>query len=320
MKQVVVRLIVAVCVIVAALGPASAATVAVGLLGSYSATTWPILVAQKKGFFSEQSITPDIIFAPSAPSLTQQLIGGSLDVIGASGVAEPLLAADRKAPVAILRVVGATPNLDLLVKPGITSIEQLKGHRISVAQLSGMTRIMFDAMIVPHGLTIDDFTVTEADSSAQRLAALASGAVDATMLATPLNFLAEQQGFKRLAAFRDSSPDMPQTCAAVNTRWAAAHPDLVTGLVAAIDKAIDWLYDPVNRDEAVRLIVATTKENPEIVGKSLDYLLSIGFFAKTDTISRSVFEDYISKLRALKLVKTDLKLEQAVYPTVRIVN
>lgn len=320
MKQIMIRLLLAVLLAAAVLGQASAASVTMGLLGSYSATTWPILIAQKKGFFATQSITPDIVFAPSAPSLTQQLIGGSLDVIGASGVAEPLLAAERKAPVAILRLIGAVPNLELIAKPQFTSIEQLKGHMISVAQLSGITRIMFEAITVPHGLTVKDFEITEADSSGQRLAALESGAVDATLLAPPLNFIAKQQGFRQLAELRDYAPNLPQTCMVVNTTWARAHPDLVAGLVTAVDKATAWLYDPSNRDEAVKLIVATTKEKPELIASSLDYLIRIGYFAKTDTISRNALDDYIKKLHALRFLKTDLKVEQAVYPTVQLVN
>jgi len=300
--------------------PAAAETLTMGLLGTYSATTWPVLVAIKKGFFATQKIEPDIIFAPSAPSLTQQLIAGSIDVIGASGVAEPLLAVEQKAPVAILRVMGAVPNLELVAKPQFTSIEQLKGHRISVAQLSGITRVLFEAMTVPHGLTVKDFDIIEADSSGQRLAALQAGAVDATILAPPLNFIAEEHGFKELARLIDYAPNMPQTCMVISTRWAKAHLNLVQGLVIAVDQATDWLYDPKNRDEAIKIIDAATKESPELTSKSLDFLIKIGYFAKTDTISRSAFDLYITKLRELKFLKTDLKIDQAVYPTVKLVN
>jgi NitT/TauT family transport system substrate-binding protein len=299
---------------------ASAETVTIGLLGSYSATTWPFLIADKKGYFAEQKIEPDVVFGPSAPSLTQQLIARSLDVIGASGVAEPLLASERKAPVAILRIVGAVPNLELITKPDIASIEQLKGRRISVAQLSGVTRILFEAMTVPHGLKVEDFDITQADSSGQRLAALESGAVDATILVPPLNFIAENRGFKRLAALNDYAPDMPQTCMVVNTSWAKAHPAAVQGLVAAINKATDWLYEPANHDEAVKIIVAATKQDAALTSRSLDLLNKIGYYAKTDTISRKSFERYIPKLRELKYLLTDLKIDQAIYPTVKLVD
>jgi ABC-type nitrate/sulfonate/bicarbonate transport system substrate-binding protein len=320
MKRGILNLVVAGFVAAGSVGSAAAETVTIGLLGSYSATTWPVLIASKKGFFAEQKIEPDVVFAPSAPSLTQQLITGSIHIIGASGCAEPLLAAEQKAPVAILRIVGAKPNMELVTKADIKSIADLKGRKISVAQLSGITGILFEAMIAPQGLTVKDFEIFQANSSGQRLAALKSGAVDATILVPPQNFIAEQQGFKRLAKLITYAPDVPQTCMIVNSDWAKAHPNLVKGMVTAVNKATDWLYDAKNRDEAVKTIVATAKGDPKLIEKSLDFLVEIGYFAKTDAVSRKAFANYMSKLRASNYLKSDLKLEQAVYPTVKLVD
>src|SRR5215470_14458328 len=63
------------------LGPTTglaADTVVTGVLGSYTSGVWPFLIGMRKGFFDRHNIKPDVVFAPTAPGLVQQLAAGSL--------------------------------------------------------------------------------------------------------------------------------------------------------------------------------------------------------------------------------------------------
>lgn len=299
-------------------GPASAEKVTLGLFGSWSAASWPYLIAEQKGFFAEQNIEADTIFAPSAATLVQQLAAGSLDAVGASGVAEPINAAEKGAPVAIVRLIGAEPNYDLVSKPEITSIEGLKGKMISIGGLTDINRVQIDKMINPHGLKISDFDVTVIGSTGARFAGLQSGAIDATMLVPPFNFVAEKMGFRRLGQLLDYAKDMPQTCMMVYTPWAQKNPQMLKGLITAVNKSIDWFYDLKNRDEAINMMATASKANREEVAESYDFLVKIQHFAKSDAIPRAPFESLIKDMRDLKFVLSDVKLEQIVYPGIKI--
>src|SRR5262249_37498791 len=83
----------------------SAETVVTGVLGSYTSGVWPFLIGMKKGFFARHDIRPDVVFVPTAPGLVQQLAAGSLDIAAVNGLAEPLHAVEKGAPVAIMRII-----------------------------------------------------------------------------------------------------------------------------------------------------------------------------------------------------------------------
>ena len=104
----------------------------------------------------------------------------------------------------------------------------------------------------------------------------------------------------------------------VNTAWAQKNPQLVKGLVVAMNKSIAWFYDPKNRDEAIDLMTVASKANRNEVADSYDYNIKIQHFAKTDVIERRPFEALIKDMRDLNLVHSDVTLEQVVYPGVKI--
>src|SRR5919201_3654686 len=85
------------------------------------------------------------------------------------------------------------------------------------------------------------------------------------------------EGFPRLAYATDYVPKYQWITMAVSKNWARDNEDkLVRALRAQID-AYRWVYDPRNRDEAVALIVETTKA--------------------TEAIARTTFELYVDQLK-----------------------
>ena len=115
--------------------------VVTGVLGSYTSGVWPFLIAMKKGFFARHGIKPDVVFVPTAPGLVQQLAAGSLDLIAVNGLVEPLHAVEKGAPVAIMRIIGQTPNYVMIGQPGIKNLSDLKGKKIAIGGLREHARI-----------------------------------------------------------------------------------------------------------------------------------------------------------------------------------
>src|SRR5258706_322634 len=110
----------------------SADSVVTGVLGSYTSGVWPFLIGMKKGFFAQHDIRPDVVFVPTAPGLVQQLAAGSLDIIAVNGLVEPLHAVEKGAPVAIMRIIGQTPNYVMIGRRGIADLKSLKGKKIAI--------------------------------------------------------------------------------------------------------------------------------------------------------------------------------------------
>src|SRR5436190_19068629 len=118
---------------------AQAETITIGLVGTASATHWPIYAGLKKGYYAAADIKLDMIFTPSSGALVQQLAAGSLDAALSTGIVDPAYAIDKGAPIALVRIEIQSPPYALLAKPAIKGIKELKGKTIMLDGPKGNT-------------------------------------------------------------------------------------------------------------------------------------------------------------------------------------
>ena len=129
----------------------------------------------------------------SGPPMLQAMGAGSVD-IGGVGNAPPVFAAAGGSKIAIVGAYQANPlGSALLVPKGspITSVAQLKGKRIAVAQGSSADYHLL-TVLNKAGLSVHDVTLTYLQP-AEGLAALSSGHVDAWDIWSPFVEQAEVQ-------------------------------------------------------------------------------------------------------------------------------
>jgi sulfonate transport system substrate-binding protein len=134
----------------------------------------------------------------SGPPMLQAMSAGALDV-GGVGDAPPVFAAAGGAKLAIVGALSTNPNNAALVVPNgssITSVSQLKGKRIAVAQGSSADYHLL-TVLNKAGLTVHDVTL-EYLQPAQALAALSSGSVDAWDIWAPFIQQAVAQDHARI--------------------------------------------------------------------------------------------------------------------------
>ncbi|HEY6259792.1 MAG TPA: ABC transporter substrate-binding protein [Xanthobacteraceae bacterium] len=291
------------------IGARSADPVVTGVLGSYTSGVWPFLIGMKKGFFARHDIRPDVVFVPTAPGLVQQLAAGSLDLIAVNGLAEPLHAVEKGAPVAIMRIIGQTPNYVMISRRDIPDLKSLKGKKIAIGGLRDINKIYLDRVLIPNGLKDGDYDIIVIGATGARFAALQSGAIDATMLVPPFNFTAIKAGFTSLGLVRDYAKDLPQTGMQVSKRWAAAHPNEARAINQVIDEAVAWFYRPENRNEAIEILTQASKANREEIADSYDFLVGIEFFARTSAIRREPLNAMMKDMVAIKDMASIIPIE-----------
>ena len=158
--------------------PASSAT-GVTLRVGDQAGTGAEAQLQAAGLLSKLPFKVQFSDFTSGPPILQALSAGDLDV-GGVGDAPPVFAAAGGAKIAIVGEYANNPASAALVVPkgsAITSITQLKGKKIAVAQGSSadyhLLTVLKAAGLTPKDVTLDYLQPAEA------LAALQSGAVDA---------------------------------------------------------------------------------------------------------------------------------------------
>lgn len=299
---------------------ARAETVTIGLVGTASATHWPIYIGLKQGFYASQDITLDLVFTPSSAALLQQLSAGSLDMALSAGIVDPIYAIDKGAPIAIVRLEMQSPPYALIAKPTIKGITELKGKTIMVDGPKGITKIYVERMLAANGIKPGEFDLVFAGATAARFSALQAGAIDATVLLPPFNFYADTAGLKTLGLTVDYTPELPFTAAVVNRNWAASHRSTLDKMLAVHNRSVAWFLDQTHRDEAIAVMVEASKQNAGDVGKAYDFLCGKNFFEPTGKVSKTKMNAMLGALRELGDISPGLEVDRLLLPGVTQVS
>jgi NitT/TauT family transport system substrate-binding protein len=298
-------------------GPALAAEkVTVGKVGAGSAPHWPLYIASDKGFFQKRGIELDVIAASSNPTMLQQTAAGSLDVGISAGSPDPIRAADKGAPVVILRIDCAVSPYALVTKANIGTLADLKGKIISLDSPKGITRAYLDRIMEPTGLKEGAFDLVFQGATPARLAALQSGSVDAAMLVTPFDAYAEAQGFKTLVLVNDLVKDIPFSVTVANRTWVEKNKQTAKDFEAAINEAVAWFYDSKNRSEAIAIAARYVKMQKADIAKAYDMFHKINFFNRSDIVSRKQMQNIIDVLIKWGDIQKPIAIERLIVPEV----
>jgi ABC-type nitrate/sulfonate/bicarbonate transport system substrate-binding protein len=305
-----------IAVLPVSVSPARAADkLTIGMIGSPDTGGWLYYIAIHEGYFAKEGIEPDFIYVPTAPGVMQQLVSGTLDVVGVDGVVEPIHARAKGADVAILRMTSNTTPYEMISKPSINSIKDLKGKTITIGGLMDINRIYLERIMQANGIKWGEYDVVVIGNSAQRFAALKSGSVDATMLVPPTAFAAEKDGFKNLAMIKEYAGDLPMASADVMVPWAKAHRDMAKRLVAALDQAAVYFYDDSKRDSSIQILVDVSKADAAQVAQSYDLARKIDMYAKENSVSRTDLQHLIDAMKSVgDLEGVTMNADQLVIP------
>jgi NitT/TauT family transport system substrate-binding protein len=302
--------------VLALASPLQAQTITIGLVGTASATHWPIYSGLKQGYYAAEGIKLDMIFTPSSSALIQQLSAGSLDAALSTGIVDPVYAADKGAPIAIVRLEIQSPPYAVMAKPTIKSLKELKGKIIMVDGPKGITKIYVERMLAANGIKPNEFDPLYAGATAARFSALQSGAIDATVLLPPFNFYAESAGFSNLGLALEYTPELPFSGAVVNKNWAAKNGPLLQKLLAVHNKSMAWFLDPAHREQAIAVMVEASKQKPEDIAKAYDFLVAKKFFEPTGKVSNKKMTALLAALKELGDISPGLTVDKLLLPGV----
>ncbi|GDY31422.1 ABC transporter substrate-binding protein [Gandjariella thermophila] len=206
------------------------------------------LIANGKGFFTRELGATKLTAQQfnAGPEEVTALLSGSLDAafIG-SGPAINAFAKSNGQDVRL--IAGATSGgAQLVVKPGITSPEALKGKTITAPQTGNTQDIALKKWLAGKGLAIgngpDQVHVTAMDNP-QTFDAFRSGQVDGGWLPEPwASRLAVDAGAQVLQEEKALWPGgkFPTTVLIVRTQFLQEHPATVEALLRATQDAVDF--------------------------------------------------------------------------------
>ena len=221
---------------------------------------WPIWVAQERGMFANNGVEPKITPTPNSVSQLTGLIDGKFDI--AMTAIDNLIAyreGQGEAKVDgpdLVAVMGADNGfLRLVAVPEVKSYADLRGKTVSVdARTTGYAFVLLE-MLDRAGLKEPAFQVERAGGVMQRFNALLEKKHAATLLLSPFEVQAESKGFNRLGDGLATLKSYQGLVAGVRQSWANQNRKAVTGYIKAYVEAVDWLYEPANRDAAIAIFL-----------------------------------------------------------------
>jgi len=294
----------------------AAEPVTLGTVGQPSANLWPELIALDKGFFAAEDLKVDLVYIQSSAALVQQVAAGSLGIGIQTGLADPLRAAAMGAPISVVRINVQAPPYDLVAKPSIASLKDLKGKLISLGGPKDITRIYVERMLKPNGVNPGEFDMVFAGATTARASALLAGAVDAAILLPPFDFQAVAKGFKSLGLTVDYVKDLPFSGTAVNNAWATANKATLEKLMRAETKGIAWFEDGQNRAEALRILKTASSLSQDDIEKAYDFFRNGHYFEPTGKVSRGKLTALAKAMESLGDLPGTLDVDKLVLPGV----
>ncbi len=230
---------------------------------------WPVWVAQERGLFAKNGLDVKVTPTPSSVFQLTHLIEGKFDI--AMTAIDNLIAyreGQGEEPVLgpdLIAFMGCDNGfLRLVAVPEIRTLDDLRNKTVSVdARTTGYAFVLFE-MLERGGLRLDrDYNVVRAGGVLQRFQALMEKKHDATLLLSPFELQAEAKGFTRLGNATDVLGAYQGLVGGARKSWADANRDAVVGYIRAFSEAVDWLYDPRNKDEAVAIFRKNLPNVPE---------------------------------------------------------
>ncbi|HEY6197565.1 MAG TPA: ABC transporter substrate-binding protein [Candidatus Binatia bacterium] len=185
-------------------------------------------VTERAGLFKKYNLDTEIILITGGPAAVSALINGDVDL-------------DLRAPIAALQAMAHgvkltflvsqsnTLDYDVVTRPEIKDVKQLKGKRVGIIRFGGISELMVRYLFQRLGLDPDkDIQIIQVGQA--RLISLEKGGIEATVLSSGESYYARRMGFRVL-----NMPTLPFFGSAIvaSPTWVAKKPDTVQRFLKA---------------------------------------------------------------------------------------
>jgi NitT/TauT family transport system substrate-binding protein len=199
----------------------AAATIKVGMLKVTAAG--PIMIAQDKGYFAQEGISAELVFANSPQIISQGVMAGDLDF----GLTAPTAGFLNTAAQGAMRIIAGdideAPGFvgDVVVvsnrayAAGLTTIDKLAGHSLGIAGAGTPQQYMLAALARKHGFDYASVRLVILGSYPNAVSAVVGGTADSAIV--PMSPAREAIVQSKLQLLATVSDEMRMAISAVIT-------------------------------------------------------------------------------------------------------
>ena len=231
----------------------------------------PLWVTDEAGLFKKYGLAEELILISGGSTNIQALLANEVRLANVAGSA-PIQAKLQGGNVTIIASSYNYMPYSLVVNKDIRSPADLKGKRLAIARLGGITEVAALLAFEKLGLAPKDMTLVQAGPDSQRVFAVHSGAVAATIIAPPGLFSATSLGLKVLVDLGDLGVKYPTSVMATIASYLAQNRAAVKNFLMGYIEGLH-LYAQ-KKDFAQSVMRKYTKlSDVEVLSKSHDYFV-----------------------------------------------
>ena len=251
----------------------------------------------EKGWFKEAGLDVKFEWFDYVASM-DAFAAGKIDVVGMTN-GDTLVTGSTGAKSVIFLLNDYSNGNDMIIaKPGITSIEELKGKKIGV-EVGFVSHLLLLNALEKNGLTEKDVELINVPTN-ETPQVLASGQVDAIVAWQPSSGIALQQvpGSKAIYTSADE-PGLIYDVYAASPNVYATRKDDLKKLLKVWYKTVDYFYDPKTRDDAIKIMASRVGLKPEEYKQ---------FVTGTKILTLKEAKQYMTDSKGFKSVKGSTKI------------
>jgi NitT/TauT family transport system substrate-binding protein len=287
--------------------------------GYVSPTTDNVLlpIAQKQGFLGRQGIEVEIIALRGGVQMAQALLSDSLQfavMAGSVVVRSVLSGAD------LVMVAGFVNRIAYFIvsRPEISNMKDLAGKKIATASIGGSVDTVLRLGLRASGIDPKSATLLASGPPSARIAALASGQMDATIVLPENLGAVEKAGLRVLKDLSEVDAHIQHTGLVVRRSLIKENRNLVKSFLAAIVEAVGF-YRGNERESIEILSRFAGTQDQRALKDSYDFHKRL--FPQPPYPSAEGFKTLLAEIRDpavdLKKVSPDLFLDRTLLEELR---
>jgi len=157
-----------------------------------------VSIAEKRGLYAKYGLSSVLVYVPGGSTAIQALLSGDADVAqltGAPGVTANLRGAD----ILYIAMSDDRMGYQLVTRPEIKRVADLKGKRFGISRFGSSSEFGVKALLKKVNVNPKDVTILQIGNETERLVALKSGNIDASVFNAPFGSEAKKFNFNILA-------------------------------------------------------------------------------------------------------------------------
>jgi len=210
-------------------------------LSALSPTNWAVWVAEEKGLFKKHGIDAQVIFiGGGAARGMNALVAKDVQfmIIGGVGV---INAALRGIDVTM---VASNVNLStqrLMARPEIKTPDDLRGKRVGVTAFGSNTHSVLLMLLKRWSMKPEDVVILQIGPSPTMILSLEKHLIDAAILTSPSDFIAEEKGNRTLADLADMKLYSLQSTLSTSRDYLRSSEDQATRFIRGYSEGIAFI-------------------------------------------------------------------------------